>query len=817
MRFVATRPVRAKHGHRTILLAAACLFSFLFLPAELQAGRPFIARGRGARNQCCSCAATTALRLGTDHARAGRLEAALAVYTSALKATPNNFELLYARAGVYAAFGRYSETIPDLQRAAKIRPKDVRVWEGLGYTYAELGRPQESEVAYSRTLALHRTAERFMGRGYARLQLGRNQDALADFNWAVYLNPTQDRPYLSRTNAYKALGRVDLALRDLDVLVRRNPSSVEPRILRAQIELERGRKDAAIADLTFCLTKEPVQAAISSQSSQPKTLSDDALRHGEQQLRRMLHDRPEMVLIAEEGSFLWNWALRKFAGEDLDSLVDWSPEHVSLSAAASYIPVGTEHAAVQVNPCDSSVPVSFRPDRLWSCFVFETFNLRAHAQFNELHTVAVQGGIERESYIRRTLAVEDQSQALTRRWYVNTFLPQLDSRYAEFTSPYQWHWDSLKGSATEPIAALAADPRCELYGAHYDLICAERFSLQARFAEVETLTEKIISKRGSLDRDVVTYALFLQGQARLAEERPSDALQSFDAALAANPDYYPALTLKAATLQNLGRLDEALQSFNEYVARHPDQADAYADRAYFLIFTEEYDKGIEDSDKALHLDPKLAVVYFNRAIAWRYKNDHDKALADYNEAIRLEPNFALAYIERSLIWLQKKEYDKAIGDCNEALRLEPENSSAYNSRGYAWHSMKEYETAVEDYDEALRLDPKNEYANSNKAFLLATASDEKFRNAAEALKLAEAALTINPQSAYAWSAKACALALQGDFKAAIECENKALEDSTYANYDGIIAGGVHGAARIARWKAKELWLDNMVDGSNKSP
>src|SRR5215213_6021464 len=118
MRSVAARLSSALHRHTNILLPAACVFSLVVAPAELQAGRRFVAGSRGARNPCCSCTSSTALRVGAEHAKAGRLEAALAVYTAALKAAPNNFDLLYARIGVYAALGRYGETIPDLQRAA---------------------------------------------------------------------------------------------------------------------------------------------------------------------------------------------------------------------------------------------------------------------------------------------------------------------------------------------------------------------------------------------------------------------------------------------------------------------------------------------------------------------------------------------------------------------------------------------------------------------------------------------------------------------------------------------------------------------------
>jgi len=84
------------------------------------------------------------------------------------------------------------------------------------------------------------------------------------------------------------------------------------------------------------------------------------------------------------------------------------------------------------------------------------------------------------------------------------------------------------------------------------------------------------------------------------------ALESYDAALQANPDHLHALRGKARTLLQLGRYDEALASFDVAIARDPDFAGAYANRGICYDRMGRYEKALADYTRALQLDAEIA-------------------------------------------------------------------------------------------------------------------------------------------------------------------------------------------------------------------
>ncbi len=219
-------------------------------------------------------------------------------------------------------------------------------------------------------------------------------------------------------------------------------------------------------------------------------------------------------------------------------------------------------------------------------------------------------------------------------------------------------------------------------------------------------------------------------------------------------------------------------------------------------------RAIDRLTEMIRDNPRKANLYNGRSSVWEALDELDIAISDLNEAIRLSPS-AAGYNNRGNKWYVNMEYGEAIADYNEALRLDPKYVIAYVNRGGLWHLKGDYVKALGDYDEARRLDPRFVGPCCNKAFLLATANDEAFRNAAKALTLADAALAIDPKDAYAMTAKACANALAGDFEQAIAWQNRALEDADYTA-DTAIDGGAHAPQRIERWQAKKLWLDSMA-------
>lgn len=265
--------------------------------------------------------------------------------------------------------------------------------------------------------------------------------------------------------------------------------------------------------------------------------------------------------------------------------------------------------------------------------------------------------------------------------------------------------------------------------------------------------------------------------------------------------------------------DEAVAYFTEQVRNNPADDRAYALRAWAWKEQGNTQAALDDYAEAIRLQPQRTTWFNNRGVLWRDLHQYDKALADFNEALRLSPAYALALSNRGHLRLAMKEYDEALNDFNQAIKLEAKNPGHYNGRGRALLLKKEYDQALADFEEALKLDPgsesvhvhraqlwakRKEYGKAladcdtaihlksasalgynQRAWLLATCPDAKYRDGARAVEAARRACQLSSwkQGSYI-DTLAAAYAAAGDFMRAVQYERQALAVPEFAAGSG---------------------------------
>jgi tetratricopeptide (TPR) repeat protein len=173
------------------------------------------------------------------------------------------------------------------------------------------------------------------------------------------------------------------------------------------------------------------------------------------------------------------------------------------------------------------------------------------------------------------------------------------------------------------------------------------------------------------------FAFNNRGNALLALKRYQDALESYDRALALQPDYADALCNRGAALHELQRYDEALECCDRTIALQPGYEEAHANRGNTLKELRRFEEAVASCDRALALRPNYAEAHCNRANALRELNRLDEALAAYDRALAPRPHYVKALTNRGVTLHDLKRFDEALECYGQAIAVEPDYAEVH--------------------------------------------------------------------------------------------------------------------------------------------
>jgi len=145
-------------------------------------------------------------------------DAAIADYTAALSFGKFNNKALNNRGLTYLDIGNLQLALNDFDAILKTDPNYPNALQNRAnlFVRGEIGRFQDAIADYNRFLQLKPDVhEALFRRGYAKAKLGDHQGAVADFNRSIELQPNQGFYYFGRAQSLEQLGRKTEALSDL--------------------------------------------------------------------------------------------------------------------------------------------------------------------------------------------------------------------------------------------------------------------------------------------------------------------------------------------------------------------------------------------------------------------------------------------------------------------------------------------------------------------------------------------------------------------------------------------------------------------------
>jgi tetratricopeptide (TPR) repeat protein len=143
------------------------------------------------------------------------------------------------------------------QRRTRARGRSrLQLQRGRGRCHLE-----EALADYNEAIRLNPgDAQAYVNRGFAKAQMGRLEEAIADFNEAIRLNPGEAASHHSRGMAQAQLGRFDESLADCEEAIRLNPGHAPGYNSRGVAKAQMGPIEEALVDFDEAIRLNPRDA-----------------------------------------------------------------------------------------------------------------------------------------------------------------------------------------------------------------------------------------------------------------------------------------------------------------------------------------------------------------------------------------------------------------------------------------------------------------------------------------------------------------------------------------------------------------------------
>ena len=300
------------------------------------------------------------------------------------------------------------------------------------------------------------------------------------------------------------------------------------------------------------------------------------------------------------------------------------------------------------------------------------------------------------------------------------------------------------------------------------------------------------------------------GVALLLDGKTNEALSHFTSALEIDPANFAAYGSLGNVLLGQGKTAEALVQIQKGLQLRADNPILNQNLGLCLALQGKFSEALPYYAAALRAKPEFPEVSFNYGNALVELRRYDEAIAQYESVLRFKPNYAPGHFNLGNVLKEQGKFAEAAGHYQALLQIEPTNSEAHASlalslarqgnpqQGFphfteavrlqpdnpefhyqfasALYAGGKPADAVVHYREAIRLKPNFVPALNDLAWIRAASEDDKLRDGAEAVKLAERAcdLTGRQQSIF-MGTLAGAYAEAGQFPKAIATAQKAFD------------------------------------------
>ena len=261
-----------------------------------------------------------------------------------------------------------------------------------------------------------------------------------------------------------------------------------------------------------------------------------------------------------------------------------------------------------------------------------------------------------------------------------------------------------------------------------------------------------------------------------------DDVEVLQALLARDPLDHVSHSSLGARYFEQGDVEQALQHMEEAVRLDPTFAPAEHNLATALMIGGNLQGALEHYRRAIELQPDYPQAHNNLGGVLQSMGRPAEAVRHYRLAIEFQPRHADAHYNLANVLLSEGTLDEAITHYRRALEVAPDVPRTRNGLARSLMLQGKWDEAVAEYRRTLEQDPDLVAPLTDLAWLLATSPQDRLRNPAEAVQLAERATELTNHSHVAvLDTLAAAYASDGRFDRAIEVTRTAVELARQAN------------------------------------
>ncbi len=222
------------------------------------------------------------LNYGIQLWRTSGTDSAIIAMDNAISKDPNSWEAYYNAAWIWFGQQKYDLAVNAINTAIREQPTFYRSYLLKGIIFQGLKKYENAVEALTQAILEAENDKKqdfliYAVRGELFSKLKRNQEAIADYNQAITINPQDAKAYFNRGVAKSDLGDKAGALADYTQAITINPQLADAYNNRGVAKSDLGDKAGAIADYNQAITINPQYAdAYNNRGNAKSDLGDNA-------------------------------------------------------------------------------------------------------------------------------------------------------------------------------------------------------------------------------------------------------------------------------------------------------------------------------------------------------------------------------------------------------------------------------------------------------------------------------------------------------------------------------------------------------------